>query len=75
MAAEAVRDQDHRPARPLDRKIELVDPDIAIRIVPHAELDPGAIELLVLPPGLPVARAAIAKPGHEQDQRLGVMAQ
>ena len=49
VAAQAVRYQDDRASGAVDREIELVDPGVAMRIVPAAKVDPRAVRQVTLP--------------------------
>src|SRR5690606_475914 len=71
VAAEAVRDQDHGPPGALDRQVEPIDPGIAVRVVPRAEIDAGTIVELALPVTLPVVRAAPGEAGDQQHEGFG----
>ena len=74
VAGEAMRDQDDRAPGPVDRQVELVDPGVAVRIVPLAELDARGMRQLALPRGLPVLGAAVVEAGDDQHERFGVRA-
>lgn len=71
-AAEIVPDENDRPVRAMDSQVELVDPGIAVRIVPHSEIDPLAVAALRFPQPQPVPRPVVAITRHQEDQRISL---
>ncbi len=69
---QAVRGQDHRPARGGHRLLDIADPDIAVGLFPAAELHALAIMARALPHALPVRRSGIAEPRYRQTERSTV---
>jgi hypothetical protein len=69
-AAQAVRDQHDRPAGPVDREIELVDPGVAMRGIPHAQVDAPMIGVFPLPMRLPVIRAAVVDARYDENRGI-----
>ena len=54
----------------VDREVELVDPGVAVRIVPHAQFHARGIGQHAEPARLPVFGAAVVEPRDDEDQRI-----
>ncbi len=68
-AAEAVRREHHRRLGAADHLVELGHPGVAVRRVPHAELDSAGIGAGLLPERLPMGGPRATEPGDGEDDR------
>src|SRR5690606_14628423 len=72
--AKAVRHEDHRAVRLVDREVEPVHPGVAMRVVPIAQIDPLAVAALAFPARLPMLWTAVVDARHDEDQRIPAQA-
>lgn len=70
MATKAMRDEHNRAISLVNSKVQLIDPGVAMGIVPHAQIDALALRQLSLPHGLSMVGAAVVRAGNQQGQRF-----
>ena len=66
MTAQAVSDKDYRTPCSGYRRVQLVDPCIAMGFAPHAKINPHAIIEILFPQRLPMMRPAIVEAGNRE---------